>query len=118
MPNPKTRSADWHLSFFLKANVSYDEIFGRAWGVRVGGDSFVTAIGYYVSSMRIQTGHALIQLSRDVTRAEIESYLNNCAIGAYCLLPVSGHVMPARLVEKLEHSHGTFATFSVKELYA
>jgi len=115
--NPNTRSADWHLSFFLEDDVScYDKLFERAWGTRVG-DSFVTAVGYYLTHVRIQTGHALIQLSRDVSRAELETYIGK-RLGSYCLFSVRGHVMPQQLVNKLERSHGTFAAFSVKELYA
>jgi hypothetical protein len=116
--NPNHASADWHLSFFFEHTAScYDEAFESLWGRKIG-DSFVTAVGYYVSSGRIQTGHALIQLSRDVTRAQMEEYLSSKRLGSYCLFPVRGCVMPQFLVDKLERSHGTFATFSVKELCA
>ena len=115
--NPDTRSADWHLSFFLKDDVScYDTLFESAWGTKVG-ESFVTAVGYYTTNVRIQTGHALIKLSRDVYRAELETFIGD-RLGSYCLFSVRGHVMPEQLVNKLERSHGTFATFSVKELHA
>ena len=118
MVNQNTTSADWHLSFFFEhAAESYDEAFESLWGRKIG-ESFVTAVGYYVSTVRIQTGHALIQLSRDVTRAQMEEYLNTKHLGSYCLFPVRGCRMPQFLVDKLEHSHGTFATFSVKELCA
>lgn len=115
-----TRSADWHLSFFLEDDQKiYDDIFQRAWGTKVG-DSFVTAVGYYVENLRIQTGHALIQLSREVDSTDIESYVRYVARlkGRFCLFPVRGSVMPSFLVTKLERAHGTFATFSVKDLYA
>lgn len=115
-PNPRTRAADWHLSFFFEDGASYDDLFKHAWGAKIGNESFVTAVGYYVTHMRIRTGHALIQLSRSVTRSELEAYIGT-QVGAYCLYPVRGHVMPPTLVDRLEHSHGTFATFSVKEMY-
>jgi len=115
--NPDARSADWHLSFFLEDDIScYDTLFECAWGTRIG-ESFVTAVGYYTTHVRIQTGHALIQLSRDVSRAELETYIGD-RLGSYCLFSVKAQVMPEQLVNKLERSHGTFATFSVKELHA
>lgn len=110
-------SADWHLSWIMREGVSYDDLFITAWGSSIG-DSYVTAIGFYVSNMRIQTGHALIQLSRAVTREELDAALVYYGFEEKrCLFPVRGHVMPPKLVEKLEYSHGTFASFSVKELY-
>lgn len=115
-----SRSADWHLSFFLEDDQKiYDDIFKRAWGTKIGDSSFVTAVGYYVVNMKIQTGHALIQLSREVDSTDIEFYVRYVARlkGRFCLFPVRGAVMPSFLVQKLEHTHGTFATFSVKELY-
>ena len=113
--NPNARSADWHLSFFLEHDTHHDDVIAKSWGDKIG-DSYVTAVGYYVSNMRIQTGHALVQLSREVTRSEIEDYLADKRMGSYCLFPVRGHVMPQFLVDKLHQTYGTFATFSVKEL--
>lgn len=117
MSHARSTAADWHLTFFFDDDASYDDLFQTTWGAKIADETFITAVGYYVTNTRIKTGHALIQLNRDVTKAELETYIGN-RVGAYCLYPVRGHVMPPTLVDRLDRSHGTFATFSVKEMYA
>jgi len=107
-------ASDWHLSFYYDPEKHVDDLFKTAWGAKIANHTFVTAVGYYVSETRIQTCHALIQLNRGVTRNELEAFIGN-RVGSYFLYPMRA---PPRFVDRLQQSHGTFATFSVKEMYA